>query len=315
MNKQFSEDVKNGLRKLPKTLPSKYFYDEKGDDLFIQIMNLPEYYLTNCELEIFKEKTDEIIKAIGAHTNLSFDLIELGAGDGTKTKHLLSQLVEDNFNFTYHPVDISQNALNRLERTLIHELPSLQIAKQQGDYFNILSKLKSDEKQKIILFLGSNIGNFTDDKASEFIKTASEFMKSGDILLIGADLIKSKEIVLPAYSDSSGVTAEFNLNLLDRINHTFKGTFKRENFTHEATYEADEGIARSFIVSKIDQTVELKDLNLKFEFRENEKINTEVSRKYNDDIVSNIIEGSGLTISSKILDSKGYFADYVLVKN
>lgn len=314
MSEQFKQDVKSGLTSQPKSLASKYFYDEIGDELFVQIMNLPEYYLTDCEMEIFSQKTNEIITHLGVQLDKEFDLIELGPGDGTKTIHLLKLLSKQKYDFTYHPVDISNNALDGLEQNLLAEIPKLSISKQQGDYFNILSELKKNNKQKIILFLGSNIGNFVDDKAKEFINTASTYMSSGDSILLGIDLKKPQEIVLPAYSDSQGITAKFNLNLLDRINKELDADFNRENFFHEATYNETEGIARSFIVSKKNQQVTIKKLNLTVEFAEGERIQTEVSRKYNDQILSKIIEESKLNVTGKILDHRGYFADIILTK-
>lgn len=314
MKEQFSEDIITGLNSTPKTLPSKYFYDEVGDELFVQIMNLPEYYLTNSEMEIFKDKTNELITNLGVELNENFDLIELGPGDGSKTIHLLKKLSKQAYQFTYHPVDISLHALEGLENNILTEIPKIKIEKQQGDYFKILSQLHNDEKQKVILFLGSNIGNFKDDRARLFINSASEYMNSGDCILIGIDLIKPKEIVIPAYSDKSGVTAAFNLNLLDRINKTFNADFDRKEFYHEATYSESEGIARSFIVSNKKQTVHIKDLNMKIDFYQGEKIHTEVSRKYNEEIITNIIEGTGLEITGKLMDSKNYFSDIVLTK-
>ena len=314
MIEQFKKDVKSGLESYPKTLPSKYFYDEIGDQLFIKIMNLPEYYLTNCEMEIFRVKTIELISKLGLELNRPFDLIELGAGDGAKTIHLLKRLVSEGYDFNYHPVDISKNALDGLESNLNKEIPKLAITKQQGDYFNILSKLKDTERQKVILFLGSNIGNFVDDKAHLFLKSASEFMNAQDRLLIGTDLIKSKEIVLPAYSDSQGVTAAFNVNLLTRINREMDADFNLPQFEHLATYEESEGIARSYMVSKTDQTVAIKALDLKISFKAGERIHTEISRKYTDEILSNILQKTDLEIDTKIMDSRHYFADFILKK-
>lgn len=315
MNKQFQEDIINGLTAHPKTLPSKYFYDAKGDQLFVQIMNMKEYYLTNCEMDIFQNKTNELIQQLQLSTDIGFDLIELGAGDGTKTQHLLQALIHQNFDFVYHPVDISQHALDELEQRLNYELPKLNIRKQQGDYFNILSTFGDTKRPKIILFLGSNIGNYEDQEAADFMTKAGKFMKSDDRILVGIDLIKPKEIVLPAYSDAGGITAQFNLNLLKRINAELDANFDLEAFYHLATYEEDEGIARSYIVSKIQQTVQIKETGHSIHFEEGERIYTEISRKYNDAILAQILAESDLNIHSKILDKKGYFADYVLTKN
>lgn len=314
MNEQFKQDTLSGLTSNPKSLPSKYFYDAVGDDLFIQIMNMPEYYLTNCELEIFRNKTNDLITNLGVEMNKPFDLIELGAGDGTKTIHLLEKLQKQGYDFEYHPVDISHHSLDGLSSRLHSKIPTIKIVKQQGDYFNILSKLQNSGRQKIILFLGSNIGNFNDEKAKEFIKSASDFMMSGDRILIGCDPKKPKEIVLPAYNDKAGITAKFNLNLLTRINKEFQADFDTSKFSHLATYSDNEGIARSFIVSKKAQTVHIKALELIIDFEKDERIHTEISRKYSDKILNDIIIDSNLGITGKIQDSRNYFADYILKK-
>jgi len=313
MNNQFKEDILEGLNAQNKYLPSKYFYDEKGDDLFVQIMQLDEYYLTDCELDIFKNKTAEIINQLNIQQDTPFDLIELGAGDGTKTKFLLNRLVKDDFDFTYHPVDISQHALNDLSANLSKTLPSLQVETQQGDYFDILTQFKSSTKQKIVLFLGSNIGNYEDEEAQLFLRNTAQLLNAGDRLLVGTDLIKSKDIVLPAYSDSKGITAAFNLNLLKRINRELQANFQIDQFEHLATYDEEEGIARSYIVSKKEQVVQINGQTT-IKFSENERIYTEISRKYNDQIVNRLLTNSGLSIHSKIKDSKSFFADYILVK-
>ena len=257
MIEQFIKDVDQGLSGEKKTLPSKYFYDKKGDQLFTQIMNLPEYYLTRAELEVFEEQTDKIISALGLHQYTNFELIELGAGDGTKTKRLLRALLKNNFKFGYLPVDISQNALDQLETSLLKELPELTVEKKQGDYFQILKTLKDTHHPKVILFLGSNLGNMTDDEASDFIYQLGTNLKVNDKLFLGVDLIKDENVVLPAYNDKSGITREFNLNLLHRINTELKGDFCLNSFDHTPEYTQEEGIARSFLTSTKEQDVQI----------------------------------------------------------
>lgn len=311
----FKIDVENGLSDNPKTLPSKYFYNKIGDALFVEIMNLPEYYLTRCELDIFTNKTSELIKNLEQDKNNYFDLIELGAGDGLKTTQLLKDLHKDDYKFTFSPIDISANVLTILKQNILAELPDININLRQGDYFNILASLKENTNPKVVLFLGSNIGNMTDETASDFLNELSENLRAGDKLVLGVDLIKAKEIVLPAYNDSSGVTSKFNLNLLERINKELGGDFNLDHFMHKPEYNEQDGIAKSFIVSSKEQTVEIKSLGKSFSFKENEKIHTEISRKYNDLILEKIIANSNFSIQSKIMDSRNYFADYVLVKN
>ena len=314
MIETFKKEVEIGLSESPKTLPSKYFYNKQGDALFVEIMNMPEYYLTRSELDIFQNKTQELIAAFGVKPDRYFELIELGAGDGSKTKKLLKALDDQHFKFDYFPIDISLNALELLEKDLKKTLPNVLVKKQEGDYFNVLTSLKESKKPKVILFLGSNIGNMEDEVAAQFLYNLSENLKTGDKLLLGVDLIKSKSIVLPAYDDSTGITAKFNLNLLRRINDELDGDFNLDQFKHQPEYDENEGIAKSFIVSTIQQKVALKAMQKTFDFAAGEKIHTEISRKYNDELIEKIIAKTGLRFTSKILDSKAYFADYVLEK-
>ena len=216
MIETFKKDIEEGLSFSPKTLPSKYFYDEKGDDLFVKIMHCDEYYLTRAELDIFQQQTEQIIRELQLDKNTYFELIELGAGDGLKTKELLKQLVEQNYKFDYLPVDISQNALNILKESVNNELPKVSIKTKQGDYFKVLESLKNTQSPKVVLFLGSSIGNMPDDIAAQFIYNLGANLSHNDKLLLGADIIKSRDIVLPAYNDNQGFTRDFNLNLLKR---------------------------------------------------------------------------------------------------
>lgn len=316
MTEQFKRDVLAGLSQSPqKTLPSKYFYDKRGDELFVRIMSLPEYYLTRAEMDIFRNKPHELIAALQKDSTRHHEIIELGPGDGTKTLELLKALIEEGFRVDYVPIDISQNALDSLQKMLMTRLPDLKVIPRQGDYFSALSELKDDGRPKIILFLGSNIGNLFDEQASDFIYHLGDNLKRGDKILLGVDTIKPKEIVLPAYNDAQGITREFNLNLLDRINRELDGNFDREQFEHVASYEESEGIARSFLRSKIRQSVTIQSADATFYFEAGETIHTEISRKYTDEILEKILAKTDITIEAKVMDSHSLFADYILVRN
>ncbi len=315
MIEQFKQDIDRGLSNEPKTLPSKYFYDKIGDDLFVKIMNMPEYYLTRAELEIFQTKTHQIIESLNLKKNQYFELIELGAGDGTKTIELLKVLIGEKYNFDYLPVDISQNALDGLKQKLNVELPNLNVKTQQGDYFQILSSLKETNKRKVILFLGSNIGNMSDERAQSFVYKLGSNLQPDDQLLLGVDLIKSQDIVLPAYNDSNGITRDFNLNLLSRINKELGGNFNIKYFSHAPEYIEEDGIAKSFLKSSKRQEVTIKATGKTYQFSEGEKIHTEISRKYNDAVLQKIIAETDFTITGKLMDEQHYFADYILQRN
>ncbi|WP_452224385.1 L-histidine N(alpha)-methyltransferase [Lacinutrix chionoecetis] len=312
MESQFKTEVVNGLSNSPKTLPSKYFYDAKGDALFVKIMNLPEYYLTRSELEIFKTKSIDIINKLNLNRKESFDLIELGAGDGKKTKAFLKALISEQYDFKYLPIDISQNALNSLEKSLQKEFTNLTIETKQGQYFGVLNDIKSNSTPKVLMFLGSNLGNLNDNEAQEFLTKLSDALQVGDKVIIGLDTIKSKEVVLPAYNDSQGVTSAFNLNLLNRINNELNANFNVSNFEHNPEYDETTGIAKSYLVSKVDQQVMLNGDHVTFKFSKGEKILTEISRKYNDSILNALLKNTKLEQISKITDSKNYFNSYIL---
>lgn len=313
-NDTFLRDVNEGLSHSPKFLSSHYFYDKAGDELFQQIMEMPEYYLTNSELEIFRDQSEKIIKSLNLNKNEEFELIELGAGDGLKTKHLLKTLLENNFKFKFIPVDISQNSLNVITERLENLFPDLEIDPKQGDYFQVLDQLFLSDKPKVILFIGSNLGNMEDQIATNFLEKIAQHLKIGEKLILGVDLKKSAEIVLPAYHDAAGITRNFNLNLLKRINRELGADFEIENFEHAPEYTEEEGIAKSYLQSMCKQDVHITELNKTFHFEKNELIHTEISRKYNDEILGSILSNSGLEISSKFLDAKQYFADYILAK-
>ena len=315
MNENFQKDIDFGLSATNKTLPSKYFYDKIGDALFVEIMNMPEYYLTNAEFDIFKNQHQQLIKALKLEKNDFFELVELGAGNGTKTKELLKALDDQGYSFKYAPVDISENALEQLKASINNELPTVKIDPKQGDYFNVLGDFKTRPHPIVVLFLGSNIGNFNDSKAKEFIQKLDHNLKTGDKVLLGVDLIKPKSIVLPAYDDAQGITKRFNLNLLTRINNELDANFDINTFEHKPEYNEEEGIARSFLVSTKDQNIAIKSLDKTFTFKKGEKIHMETSRKYNDQILNTILEGSSLKISDRLTDSEHLFADYILEKH
>lgn len=313
MSNEFAKDIIDGLCKSPKSLPSKYFYDKKGSELFSEIMKLPEYYLTQAELEIFTQQADQIIDSLEIKINEQFELIELGAGDGKKTIEFLKALIAQEYNFTYSPIDISLKALEQIKANILDNLPKIKLETKLGDYFKILKDL-NNKTPKVVLFLGSNLGNMEDGQASKFLFQLGQNLNTGDKLLLGLDLQKSANIILPAYDDKKGITRDFNLNLLSRINNELEADFNLSNFEHVPVYDEHLGLAISYIESKIDQHVQIKSANATIQFFEGEKIQTEISRKYNDYIVNQLCEFSDFKLLQKFTDSKTYFASYVLEK-
>ncbi|MGB2751642.1 MAG: L-histidine N(alpha)-methyltransferase [Pyrinomonadaceae bacterium] len=306
---QFADDVLRGLSSTPKELSSKYFYDDEGSRLFQEIMKLPEYYLTGCENEIFSTQTNEIHQAFANGDN-AFDLIELGAGDGTKTAVLVDHFLKQNADISYSPIDISQEALDALTEKFEREFPQLRMNAMNGDYFKILESLRSgDGRRKVLLFLGSNIGNFSADQSVAFFRSLREVMSDNDLLLVGFDLQKDPHVIANAYDDAAGVTAKFNLNLLTRINRELGGNFDLDKFTHYANYRPFEGSARSFLVSREKQTVRIDALGRDFEFDPWEAVFMEISQKYSLKMIADLAEKSGFTVKQNFFDGKNYYCD------
>ncbi|GLB49014.1 L-histidine N(alpha)-methyltransferase [Neptunitalea lumnitzerae] len=307
----FEEDVYKGLMSFPKKLSSKYIYDSEGDKLFQQIMQLPEYYLTRCEYEILNTEKTNICKAFDT-TQEGFDLIELGAGDGTKTKVLLKELTTGNYSFTYKPIDISQNALDQLQASIHTELPKVAIAPQQGMYFEVLKQLKSiSSRKKVIMMLGSNLGNLPHPMAIDFLKQIKEAMNPNDLLFMGLDMKKHPQQIINAYNDPKGVTAAFNKNLLHRINKELDANFNLANFMHWETYDPETGTAKSYLVATKKQEVDINALDMKVKFDEWETIHTEISQKYDDTIVKWLANQTGLNLVNSFTDAKKCFKNYL----
>jgi len=309
----FEREVYEGLTAFPKYLSSKFFYDKKGDKLFQEIMALPEYYLTGCEYNIINENKAQFAKLFS--TEAGFDLIELGAGDGKKTKLLLQHFMQNEVNFSYKPIDISADVLEELKASVTETWPDLDIQTQQGTYVEVLENISQfNKRKKIIMLLGSNIGNLTHGQAVDFLKNIQEAMNNGDILFMGLDQKKSPERILSAYKDSKGVTEAFNKNLLTRINRELDADFDTEAFTHWPTYNPETGTTKSFLVSKKAQKVHINHLNLDVSFEPWESIHTEVSQKYDDNVVNWLAEEAGLEVIEQFTDENGYFKDYLFEK-
>lgn len=305
----FAKDVHLGLTSRPKKLSSKYFYDQAGDKLFQSIMAMPEYYLTDCEFEIFNTQAREILEAI-APERKPFNLIELGAGDGSKTRVLLRHFVEAGVEFTYCPVDISAHILEELKEALTSEMPDLQIELLSGDYFELLNeRIGKFEGRNVFLFLGSTLGNYDETNAIHFLSKLRSGMRIEDQLLMGVDLKKDPSIILSAYNDPHGITKEFNMNLLRRINSELGGNFDERYWKHCPTYDPQSGEARSYLVSTRPQTVFIEATGEEYTFDAWEEIHTEISKKYSLDELYRLVEKAGLNPVTNFLDCKHYFVD------
>jgi L-histidine N-alpha-methyltransferase len=303
----FARDVLLGLNSKPKHLFSKYFYDKKGSELFQSIMRMPEYYLTDCEMEIFGEQKEDIYRYF-ASDEPDFDLLELGAGDGLKTKILLQYFSRINAKFRYVPIDISSDVVINLTEELSELLPDLTVEGMIGDYFQMMDDLNSQtDRKKILLFLGSNIGNYDKKGVMDFLVQVRSVMRPADYLFIGFDLKKDPRVILRAYDDPKGITAAFNLNLLSRINRELGGNFNTSFFEHIETYDPETGAARSFLISTRDQEIFLQELNAVIHFEKNESIYMEISKKFDLPMIQNLAKKTGFEIVRNFMDHRQYF--------
>lgn len=313
MNTQFAKDIVDGLSADKKHLSSKYFYDDAGSKIFQDIMAMPEYYLTDSEFEILSMQAKQIIEAV--NFKQPFNIVELGAGDGFKTFKLLEYLVEQEIAFHYVPIDISKGAMDDLTKKLKNKLPKLSIHPRVGDYFEVLSKENVETNiPSLLLFLGSNIGNYSEEQGIDLLKLFNKNMKQGDALLLGADIKKNPIIIQNAYYDKYGITKRFNLNLLLRINREFEADFKIDDFDFYCYYNPTNGEVKSYIVSLRKQTVYLKAIDKSFDFDYNELIWTELSKKYDLNELKELAENTGFKVEKHFLDCKHYFTDTLLIK-
>ena len=304
-----ASDTFQGLSSSPKYLLPKYFYDDIGSLIFQDIMKMPEYYLTDCEMEIFSSQKKQIADAFRTGVP-NFHLIELGAGDGLKTKVLLKHLTDSSAEFNYIPIDISHKTNDMLVDDLKNEIPDLHVEAKTGDYFHVMDELnKLNGTRKIILFLGANIGNYSPDETSGFLQQLSSVTHRGDKVLIGFDLKKSPEIIIRAYNDPHGHTRRFNLNHLQRINRELGANFNIEQFEHHTVYSPHIGMVKSYLVSNCRQTVFIEALDRKFEFKQWEPIFMELSQKYDLETIQQLAFNSGFEIEQNFSDTKGYFVD------
>lgn len=313
---QFCAHVLEGLSATDKFLSSRYFYDAEGDRLFQAIMRSPEYYPTDCEQQIFEQQGIEIAKSLAAGGN--FDLEELGSGDGLKTQLLLDALHSIDAEFTYRPLDISAHSIELLTARVCKNRPWLKIDPIHADYMQHLRATQlvdSDTKntRKVVMFLGSNLGNFKHNKAVEFLRLIRGTMQPDDAMLIGLDLQKEPAVIKAAYNDAGGFTRAFNLNLLHRMNRELGADFSVGDFEHAPEYDPETGAACSYLVSKSDQVVHIAALQKDFEFTAGEKIFMEISQKYSQQQIAGLTSESGFEVRNAFYDTRDWFTDQIWV--
>ncbi|RZK78214.1 MAG: L-histidine N(alpha)-methyltransferase [Pedobacter sp.] len=299
-----------GLKSMPKYMHSKYFYDEQGDYIFQQIMDMEEYYLTDAEMDILSNQSDRLAEIISAKQS-PFDLIELGAGDATKSIHLLAELVNQQLEFSYLPIDISSHVIEDLESRLPLQFQTLDIVGLNGDYLEMLKKANQiSDRRKVVLFMGANIGNMNPEEAAQFTNELRAHLSKDDILIIGFDLKKNPQKILNAYNDAQGITSSFNLNLLKRINRELGGDFILDNFEHYASYDPQTGMCKSYLISLTDQQVHIGQTET-ISFSKDEYIFMEISQKYAIEEIESLASGSGFICKHHLYDKDNLFVDSI----
>lgn len=304
---QFAIDVQAGLDRADKRLSSKYFYDDEGSQIFQEIMGMPEYYLTDAEMDVLSNRSGEILAAAGLSGR--FNVVELGAGDGMKTQRMLQRFLNEGAQPVYRPIDISAKAVEIVCSRLKKELPQLEVKPEVGDYFERMQAITANAEPSLILFLGSNIGNYMPPDNLNLVKLISDNMSKGDQLVIGVDLRKDPNMIRRAYDDSQGITKRFNLNLLKRINRELGANFDLEAWDFYCSYNPLNGEVRSYLMSKFAQDVYIESLDKTFHFARYELIWTELSKKYSLDELTGLCSEAGLVSKAHFLDSKEHFTD------
>lgn len=298
-----AEDVLEGFSRTPKSLPPKLLYDATGSALFEQITCLPEYYPTRTEAGILTVHAEEICNHLRRNVSVS----ELGAGTATKTRILLRSLVQRQFGVNYFPLDVSDAALQLAKDEVEGELRTVKVHPQLGDFDN-LAFLEHQTPPRLVLYIGSSIGNLENDEAIALLQNIAQNLSIGDKLLLGADLVKDAEVMCAAYDDSEGVTALFNKNLLARINRELGGHFDPESFCHVSFWNEAESRIELHLESTYRQAIRIDTLDMTFHFDRGERIHTENSYKYTIEHLENMLRSAGFQVENTWTDPASWFA-------
>lgn len=295
--------VREGLSATPKRLPSWLFYDQAGSALFEQITELQEYYLTRTERAIFETYASEMLQAAGP----SLTLVELGAGTATKTCVLIEELLQRQPRALFYPIDVSPSALQEATKQMAQQFPQLRVNPIVADYTGGLEALNRISGRKLVLYIGSSIGNFEPSQAVRILRRIRRSLRSGDALLLGTDFAKSPKVLLPAYNDAQGVTAAFNKNILARLNRELDADFDLDGFRHIALWNKQCSRMEMHLESVSSQHVFLPMLDMDVTFAAGERIHTENSYKYTMELVETILRESGFKLETSWQDRQKWF--------
>ena len=309
--KTFAEEISLSLDQKEKSISPKFFYDIKGSELFDEICNLPEYYLTRTETNLLKK----IVTELESFVTDDMRLVELGSGSAVKTRLLLDVLTNVQNNIEYFPIDIS-DILQESSQKLLEDYENLSITGVIDTYEGGLEFVeKYDDIPNLIAFLGSSFGNFTPEFGFAFLQKISSIMKTNDLFFIGLDLVKDKEVLENAYDDSQGITASFNLNVLSRINDELDADFIPSQFAHHSKYNEKEQRIEMYLRSLEDQKVDIKKADLQLDILKDELIHTEHSHKYSISQIENIMHKAGFKVEKIWQDTNKPYALFLASKN
>ena len=296
------DEVRAGLTAPQKTLPSKYFYDAYGSELFEQITELPEYYQTRTELAILQSLADDL-----AERYRWSEVVEIGSGSSKKTLTILDALEERGYLTRFVPIDVSESMLRESAESLIERYPKLQVHGIVGDFMHHLGTVPASEGRRLVLFLGSTIGNLDEPERLSFLRSVRGMLGSDDHFLVGMDLVKDIAVVEAAYNDSQGVTAEFNRNVLRVVNRELNADFVPDSYRHWSFFNIDKSRIEMHLVPESAQTVRIRDLDLTIQCVPEESIFTEISCKYTEASARQALEAAGLELVGWYTDPNQLF--------
>src|SRR6201996_2874292 len=307
-----ASEVLHGLTAQPKTLSPWLFYDEAGSQLFEDITELPEYYVTRTERHILAAHANEIVAAAAGGRPLT--MIELGAGTATKTGLLLKAVVRLQGGVRYCPIDVSETALDQAKTRLEAELPDVTVEPIVADYTEGMRQNNgAPSDRRLVLYIGSSIGNFSPADAVDVLRGVRTQLRPGDGLLLGTDMVKDTRVLLAAYDDAAGVTARFNLNVLTRINRELDARFNTNFFRHQARWNEQQSRIEMHLESLLTQRVSVRALDLQVRFKLGETIHTENSYKFTDERAQALLNRAGFKVRQQWSDVHGWFGVYLAV--
>lgn len=301
-------EVYRGLTARPKTLSPWLFYDEPGSRLFEAITRLPEYYLTRTERGILARYSDEILESAGCRP---LTLIELGAGTAAKTGLLLRAAARRQGTVDYVPIDVSESALAEATSRIQADIPGVRVEARVADYTKGLGEIPAAGQRRMVLYIGSSIGNFEPGEAVKVLREVRRSLAPGDLLLLGVDHVKDEDTLVRAYDDQAGITAEFNKNMLVRINRELGANFNTRLFRHRARWNAERSRMEIHLESLVAQHVTIPALDIQVRFARGEMIHTENSYKFTPESISGIVERAGFRVTQSWTDEREWFGVYL----